>query len=170
MDESGSSYIMEQKAVTFLKLGILFLCVNIKIGRWDILPDFAGVLLLAASIECHAMRTEAEEKIRMLFLLLSADLFLHWIVDFENRLEGMLFTAVYCYAMFVLLEEAAERIRSLQPYRANLMKAAGTGLVLLHTTLYIASVYGYEFCYQWLNVFLLMVLVMLFTAVWGIRK
>ena len=52
---------MERRALNCLKWGILFLFLNVHIGRLNLLPDFVGALLLHASIQMQAERTQAQD-------------------------------------------------------------------------------------------------------------
>lgn len=135
---------MERKSLRYFRLGILFLCLDVSVGKWNLLPDFAGMLLLYASLQSHLRRTEAEEKIKPFLLFLAADEFLHWIWAYENRLEGLLVLAVYIYTIYVLLGEVAGRIRPAQPGQAGRLKILRALEVLLQAVFFLASPYEAE--------------------------
>ncbi len=122
---------MERRALNCLKWGILFLFLNVHIGRLNLLPDFVGALLLHASIQMQAERTQAQERLKPLLLLLAADSFLHWAWQFENGLEALLMLAIYLYVLYVYLGEVAGRIRPEQPERAGQLEGIRISAVLL---------------------------------------
>lgn len=130
---------MERKSLNCLKWGILFTFINIHIGRWNLLPEFVGMLLLYASIRSHEEPTQGEGRVAPLFLALAADYFLHWIWQFENALEGLIALTVSLYALYVLLGEVAERIRRLQPDRASGLEFLRVCAVVLQCAGFLAS-------------------------------
>lgn len=132
---------MERKSLRYFRLGILFLLLDVSVGKWNLLPDFAGMLLLYASLQSHVRRTEAEEKIKPFLLLLAADEFLHWTWAYENRLEGLLVLAVYIYTIYVLLGEVAGRIRPAQPGQAGRLKILRALEVLQQAVFFLTSPY-----------------------------
>lgn len=133
---------MERNALRCLKWGLLFVFLNFNIGRLNLLPDFVGMLLFYASIQVHACRTQGEERVKPLFLLLAADKFLHWIWQFENGLEGLLAAVIYIYAVFVLFGEVAGRIREQQPKPARRLDVIRAGMVLLQLFVFLSTPYG----------------------------
>ena len=135
---------MELRALNCLKWGILFLFLNVHIGRLNLLPDFVGALLLHASIQMQAERTQAQERLKPLLLLLAADSFLHWAWQFENGLEALLMLAIYLYVLYVYLGEVAGRIRPEQPERAGQLEGIRISAVLLQMAVYLLSPYGIQ--------------------------
>lgn len=133
---------MERNALRCLKWGLLFAFLDFNIGSLNLLPDFVGMLLFYASIQAHASRTQAEERVKPLLLLLAADYFLHWIWQFENGLEGLLAAVIYIYAVFVLFGEVAERIRRQQPETARRLDVIRAGMVLLQLFAFLSTPYG----------------------------
>ena len=114
---------MERRALRCLRWGIFFTFIDFRIGQWNLLPEFVGMLLFYGSIRSHKEPAPGEERVAPLFLVLAADGFLHWIWRFENSVEELVALAVSLYALYVLLGEVAGRIRPGQPDRAVLQCA-----------------------------------------------
>lgn len=127
--------------MTYLRWGIVFLGLNIEIGRVDILPDFVGVLLLLKSLQSHSVQTETEERLRPLLFVLAADFFAHWITDFQNGAENLLILIISLYTVFVFIGEVAERIRPQQPDVADSLDRARRWIVALQTAAFTVSAY-----------------------------
>lgn len=134
---------MEPKSLKYLKWGFVFLFFHITFVV-DLLPDFAGVLLLHSSIQEHKRTTEAEDRIKPLLLVLAVDYFLHWIFPFEFLLENLLMTVISMYAMYVLLGEVAGRILGTQPERAKQLNTVRVLMVLSQVLNFVVSAYGNE--------------------------
>ncbi len=160
---------MERRSLTFLKLGILFIFLHFNIGRVDLMPDFAGMLFLFASIVSHDMQTETEKRLKPLLLLLAADYFLHWIIRFENTLESLLSGVISVYVIFMLMGEVAKRIQPKQPERALHLNAARMGTVLFLTFHFLLSAYDNNILNGVLVVFSLSMLISLMVVVCRIR-
>ena len=134
---------MESKSLKYLKWGFVFLFFHITVVV-DLLPDFVGAWMLYASIQSHKQTTEAEERVKFLFLVLAADYFLHWIFPFEFILENLLITVISMYAMYVLLGEVAGRIRDTQPDKANHLNVVRILTVISQVVVFVASPYENE--------------------------
>lgn len=167
---------MERRSLTFLKLGILFLFLNFHVtflyfdlGRVDLMPDFAGMLFLFASIVSHDMQTETEKRLKPLLLLLAADYFLHWIIQFENPLESLFSGVISVYVIFMLMGEVIKRIQSEQPERAIHLNAARMGTVLFLTFNFLLSAYDNNILNGVLVVFFVSMLISLMVVVCRIR-
>lgn len=132
---------MERKSLIYFRLGVLFMLLDFSVGRLNLFPDFAGMLLFYASLQSHIRRTEAEEKIKPLLLFLAADDFLHWIWTFKNGPEGLLVLAAYFYMIYVFLGEVAGRIQAAQPGQAGKLRVLRILEVLLQAVLFLASPY-----------------------------
>ena len=135
---------MEQKSLNCLRWGILFSILNIHVGRWNLLPDFVGMLLLGASVRSHREQTDAEEKLQPLFLILAVDSFAHWIWDFENGLESLICMVIYLYAFFVLLGEVILRIRDAQPEEAKRLETVRMCTIVFQALAFLAAPYGHK--------------------------
>lgn len=131
---------MESKSLKYLKWGFVFLFFHVTVVV-DLLPDFVGALLLYASIQSHKQTTEAEDRVKFLFLVLAADYFLHWIFPFSFILENLLITIISMYALYVLLGEVAGRIREKQPDKANSLNVIRILLTILNVIVFVASPY-----------------------------
>lgn len=161
---------MERKSLRYLQLGICFDFLDFTVGRFNLLPDFVGMLLFYASIQSHGRyTTQTEDKVKPLFLVLATDYFLHWVWQFENGLESLLFFLIYLYAMFVLMGEAAGRIRASQPEQARRIDAARVAVVLLQTFSFLAAPYGGELVSLLILVSDIGLAIALLTAVWKVR-
>lgn len=135
---------MERKALRYLRGGILFTFLDFSVGGLSLLPTFVGMLLFYASIQSQRPQTQGEDRVKPLFLVLAADYFLHWAWRFENGVEGLLIYVIYLYAIFVLMGEAAGRIRAAQPEQARRIDVVRTAAVLLQTFAFLASPYGIQ--------------------------
>ena len=131
---------MEPKSLKYLKWGFVFLFFHITVVV-DLLPDFVGAWMLYASIQSHKQTTEAEDRIKYLFLVLAADYFLHWIFPFDLVLENLLITVISMYAMYVLLGEVAGRIREKQPDKANHLNVVRILMVVSQVVVFVLSAY-----------------------------
>lgn len=160
---------MERKSLTFLKLGILFLFLDFNVGRMDLMPDFAGMLFLFVFITSHDLQTETERRLKPLLLILAADYFLHWIIQFYNPLEGLLASVVFIYVIFVFLGEVMKRIREEQPERVLHLNFARMGTALLLTANFILDAYENNTLNGVLVISFLMMLIFLLVEVCGIR-
>lgn len=160
---------MERKSLTFLKLGILFIFFNINMGKVDLMPDFVGMLFLFASVVSHDMQTETEKRLKPLLLLLAADYFLHWIIQFENPLESLFSSVISVYVIFMLMGEVIKRIQSEQPERAIHLNAARMGTVLFLTIHFLLSAYDHNILNGVLVVLSLGMLISLMVVVCRIR-
>lgn len=162
---------MERTALKCLKWGLLFACVDIRIdsANIEILPTFVGMMLFYASIQIHSHRTQAEERIKPLFLILAADHFLHWIWEFENGVEGLLRAVIYVYAIYVLTGETAVRVREYQPDQAGRLESVRVAMVLVHMFSFLVSSYG-NVVLNFLTIFAAVGVWATFAVVlWGIR-
>lgn len=135
---------MERESLRCLKWGFLFLYIDFHVGTLNLLPAFVGMLLLYASIRAHREKRRPEEKLKPLLLALAGDGFLHWIWRFENGLESLLATVVALYVMYVLLGEAAERIRLNQPRRAAGLDRLRAAEVLFQVVVFVVQPVGGE--------------------------
>lgn len=160
---------MERKSLTFLKLGILFIFLNFNMGKVDLMPDFAGMLFLFASVASHDTQTETEKRLKPLLLLLAADYFLHWIIQFENPLESLLSSVISVYVIFMLMGEVVKRIQTEQPERALHLNAVRMGAVLFLTFHFLLSAYDNNILNGVLIVFSLSMLISLMAVVCRIR-
>lgn len=131
---------MEQKSLKYLKWGFVFLFFHITVVV-DLLPDFVGAWMLYASIQSHKQPTEAEDRVKFLFLVLAVDYFLHWIFRFDFILENLLITVISMYAMYVLLGEVAGRIRDTQPDKAKHLNVVRIVTVVSQLVVFVASPY-----------------------------
>ncbi len=135
---------MERKALTMMKLGILFSFWHFNIGRVDLLPDFVGMLLFFAAVRCHKRMTDVERRMQPLLLLLAADFFLHWVFPFENTVESLIVMIVFLYVTFVLLGEVMERIRPYAPDAATRLGWLRVSMVVIQTASFLLQAYGNE--------------------------
>lgn len=160
---------MERKALTYLKWGAVFTFLNLYIGTWNLLPEFVGMLFFLGSIQSHEQPTQAEQALRPLLWVLAADFFLHWIWQFENILESLLILVISLYTIYVLIGEAAERIRTQQPEKAGTLDVIRGCNVVLQSAVFLLSPYGNEV----LNVLLVLatgvLMVSLVVALCGVR-
>ena len=134
---------MEQKSLKYLKWGFVFLFIHVTVGV-DLLPDFVGALMLYASIQSHKQLTEAEERVKFLFLVLAADYFLHWIFPFDFILESLIITVISTYALYVLLGEVAGRIREKQADKAKHLNVVRVLMVISQVIVFVVSPYENE--------------------------
>ncbi|MCM1065393.1 MAG: hypothetical protein NC420_13185 [Eubacterium sp.] len=132
---------MERKSLTLLKLGILFLFLDFRIGNLDLMPEFAGMLFLFASLASHTEQTETEKRLKPLLLILAADCFLHWVIRFEHPVESLLISALMVYVIFLLMGEVIKRIREDQPDRASHLNFARMGTVIFLTMNFLLAAY-----------------------------
>lgn len=146
---------MERKALNCLKWGFFFTFIDFRIGQLNLLPEFAGMLLFYASIRSHREATPGERRVAPLFLVLAVDGFLHWIWPFENAVEALVALAINLYALYVLLGEAAERIRPGQPDRAAALDILRICAVVLQCTVFLVS----PFELQALNILLIIAVI-----------
>ncbi len=160
---------MERKSLNCLKWGIFFTFVNIEIGQLNLLPEFVGMLLFYASIRSHQEPRPGESRVAPLFLVLAADYFLHWIWQFENAVEGLLALAVSLYALYVLLGEAAERIRPMQPDRAAALDVLRICAVVLQCAGFLVSPFEIRPLNMLLTIAVISVCIALIVAVCRIR-
>lgn len=160
---------MERKSLKYLKWGIIFTFLNFYIGRWNLLPEFAGMLLLYGSFRSHKEPTPAEVRVAPLFLALAADYFLHWAWQFENAVEELIALAVSLYALYVLFGEVAERVRSAQPDRAVRLEFLRACMVVLQCAVFLVSPYGVQALNLPLTVLVIGTCIALIVAVCGIR-
>ena len=134
---------MEQKSLKYLKWGFVFLFIHVTVVV-DLLPDFVGALMLYASIQSHKQLTEAEERVKFLFLVLAADYFLHWIFPFDFILESLIITVISTYALYVLLGEVAGRIREKQADKAKHLNVIRVLMVISQVIVFVVSPYENE--------------------------
>lgn len=160
---------MEQRSLTYLKWGFLFLCLNINIRSFELLPDFVGFLLLFGSIQSHSRQTEAEKTLKPLLLILAADYFLHWILDFQNGIEALLALVISLYVLFVLIGEVAERIRPEQSEKASLLGHIRQLILVQQVIFFGITAYGNEVLNGVAVVVVLVTWIVLLVAVCGIR-
>ena len=167
---------MERRSLTFLKLGILFVFFNFNLtffnfnmGKVDLMPDFAGMLFLFASIVSHDIQTETEKRLKPLLMILAADDFLHWITRFENSLESLLSGVIFVYVIFMLMGEVVKRIQSEQPERALHLNAVRVGTVFFLTFHFLLSAYDNNILNGVLVVFSVSMLISLMVVVCRIR-
>lgn len=160
---------MEQKSLSYLKWGILLSFLNIHVGRWNLLPDFVGMLLLGASVRSHRERTDVEERLLPLFLILAVDSFAHWIWDFENGLETLIRMVIYLYVFFVLLGEVILRICAAQPEAAQRLETVRVCTILFQALTFLLAPYGYETLNLGIVLASLGICAVLLWTVWGIR-
>lgn len=160
---------MERKSLNYLKGGILFTFLNFYIGQLNLLPEFAGMLLFYASIRSHREPRPGERQVAPLFLVLAVDGFLHWIWPFENAVEALVELAVSLYALYVLLGEAAERIRPGQPDRAAALDVLRICAVVLQCAVFLLSPFEIQLLNILLTVLVIAVCIALIVAVCRIR-
>ena len=129
----------ELKKLTIIVGAIIYVVTPV-----DLLPDFVGVLFLFYSIQKHKCTTEAEDKIKPLFLVLAVDYFVHWIFAFNVSLESLIINVISIYAMYILLGEVANRIREKQPECAGKLEFVRKCNVMLQTVVFLVSAYEYE--------------------------
>lgn len=159
---------MEPKSLKYLKWGFVFLFFHITFVV-DLLPDFVGALLLYASIQSHKRLTEAEERIKIFFLVLAADYFLHWIIPFDFILESLLVTVISTYAMYVLLGEVGGRVREFQPEKASQLNVVRVLMVISQVAVFIVSPYENQELNALLALVSVGILIGLLVVVCGIR-
>ena len=133
------------------------------------MPDFAGMLFFFASIVSHDIQTETERRLKPLLLLLAADYFLHWIIQFKNPLESLLSSVISVYVIFMLMGEVAKRIQPQQPERAMHLNAARIGSVFFLTFTFLLSEYDNDILNGVLVVFSLSMMISLMVVVCRIR-
>lgn len=133
---------MERRSLSCLKWGTLCLYVHIYVGAWDLLPDFAGVLLFLASIGSQEWPTQAELRLKPLLWVLAADYFLHWIWQFESGLEGLLIWVISIYTVYVFFGEAARRISQKQPDKARVLDFLRSLGALLQCAAFFSASFG----------------------------
>lgn len=159
---------MEPKSLKYLKWGFVFLFFHITFVV-DLLPDFVGALLLYASIQSHKQTTEAEDRVKFLFLVLAADYFLHWIFSFDFILETLLITVISMYAMYVLLGEVGHRIQEAQPEKAKQLNVVRMLMAISQVVVFVASPYENEELNALLAVISVGILIGLLVVVCGIK-
>lgn len=81
---------MTAKSLRYIKWGFVLMFFNINIGRFDLLPNFAGVLLLIMALRSQWEETETEKRLEPLLTALVIDYFLHWIFAFDNGVENLI--------------------------------------------------------------------------------
>lgn len=160
---------MERKALNCLKWGIFFTFIDFRIGQLNLLPEFAGMLLFYASIRSHREPTPGERRVAPLFLALAVDELLHWIWQFENAVEALVALAVSLYALYVLLGEAAERIRPKQPDRATALDVLRVCAVVLQCAVFLVSPFEFQPLNTVLTIAVISVCIALIVAVCRIR-
>ena len=160
---------MERRALTFVKLGILFLFLDFHVGRVNLLPTFVGMLFLNAAIASHDVQTETEKRLKPLLLALAADHFLHWIFSFENSLESLLSSVISVYVLFMFMGEVIKRIRENQRGRALQLNFARMGTVILLTMNFLLAAYDNSMVNGVLVTFSLMMMLFLMVTVCQIR-
>ena len=160
---------MERRALRCLRWGIFFTFIDFRIGQWNLLPEFVGMLLFYGSIRSHKEPAPGEERVAPLFLVLAADGFLHWIWRFENTVEALVALADSLNALNVLLVEVAGRIRPGQPDRAAGLEVLRVCAVVLQCAVFLVSPFELQWLNSLLTVSVVAVCIALLVAVCRIR-
>ena len=132
---------MTGKALRYMKWGFVLMFFNINIGRFDLLPNFAGVILLIMALRSQREETEAEKRLEPLLTVLVIDEFLHWIVAFDVGVENLVITVISIYTIYVYLGEIVHRIEEKQPELAGSFQRVRIGYALLQVLNYIGGAY-----------------------------
>lgn len=159
---------MTAKALTYLKWGFVLLFFNINIGRWDLLPDFLGIILILLAIRGQKM-TETEVRIQPLLVVLAVDYFLHWMLAFDHELENLLITVISIYGIYVLLGEIAVRIEDSQQSLAFRLHYVRIGYAVLQVLSYLFGAYNNGMPVILLAIGFVVLLVILLVTLFGIK-
>lgn len=159
---------MTAKALRYMRWGFVLLFLNVNIGRWDILPEFLGIYLILQAFSSQEM-TETERRMCSLLVVLIVDYFLHWILEFDNGLEDLIFTVISIYTIYILVGEIAGRIEAVQPDRAENLKLLRVAYIVLQVLNYLFGAYNISTVIMLLAICLLVVLVNLLWVLFKIQ-
>lgn len=159
---------MTAKALCYLKWGFVLLFFNINIGRWDLLPNFLGLILIILGVRSQHM-TETEKRIQPLLFVLAVDYFLHWIFAFDNELENLLITVIGIYAIYILLGEIAGRIEESFKNLSDRLHHIRIGFVVLQLLSYLFGAYDNEGIVIALSIGFVILLVILMVTLFAIK-
>lgn len=159
---------MTAKALCYLKWGFVLLFFNVSIGRWDILPDFLGIILIILGIRSQHM-TETDKRIQPLLFVLAVDYFLHWIFAFDNELENLLITVISIYAIYILLGEIASKIKEMFENLSDRLHHIRIAFVVLQLLNYLLGAYDNEWIMIALSIGFVIILVILIVTLFAIK-
>lgn len=159
---------MTAKTLSYLKWGFVLLFFHISIGRWNLLPDFLGIILILVGIRSQKM-TETEVRIQPLLVVLAIDNFLHWFLIFDHELEELLITIISTYAIYILLGEIAGRIRESQASLSSRLHHVRIAYASLQVLSYLFGAYDNEVLVMLLAAGFIILLVVLLAALFGIK-
>ena len=160
---------MTAKALCYLKWGFVLLFFNINIGRWDLLPNFLGMILIILGVRSQQM-TETEKRIQPLLYILAVDFFVHWIFVFDNALENLLITVINIYAIYILLGEIAARIEESFKNLSDRLHCIRIGFVVLQLLHYLLGAYENGGVVMALSIGFVILLVILLVTLFAIKS
>lgn len=159
---------MTAKSLRYIKWGFVLMFFNINIGRFDLLPNFAGVLLLIMALRSQWEETETEKRLEPLLTALVIDYFLHWIFAFDNGVENLMITIISIYTIYVYLGEVMVRVEDMQPEIAGTLQKVRVGYALLQVLNYVCGAYNMAAIVMIIAIGFLVLLVVMLFALFGI--
>lgn len=141
---------MEKKSLICMRWGFVFVMGHIRIGRVDLLPDFAGFILFILAVRAHEKMSAVEERMEPFLWILAADALVKWLTGFSNNLEELFITVIGIYAFYVLIGEVMLRIGEKQPEVAGSLHGCRIAFVILYAANFLIGSYEIEM----VNVFL----------------
>lgn len=127
-----------REAISKIRAGILFVLIDLRLGRWDLLPDFAGYLIFLKCLEYMEPEYPDIVRLRPFCQVMAGVAFAAWFIPFDIPLLSLFTTILEFYVIFVLLSTMAE-------YGMGLGGESGSRLKLYKNVLVIFQVFLFAF-------------------------